>query len=243
MGSLGRLANRIIEPLGYRVTRQPKTPSEEQRRSCSDSLERLERAVHELTAVGSPVRLQVGCGPRILKGWLNIDLAFEPYGEYMRYYTETHYPPRLRGSASEFFSIDVTRQALPLADSSVDVIWHEDFIEHLDQKGQVLFLAESLRVLKKSGIHRINTPNLVASPPRHDFAQGYTGVRQAEWDKHGHMSILTPRELEELALWVGYSCVEFNGKNASTSDLIPLEYRPDPKDAPEDANVFADLKK
>ena len=33
------------------------------------------------------LKLHIGCGPRILKGWVNIDLAFEPYENYMQYYT------------------------------------------------------------------------------------------------------------------------------------------------------------
>lgn len=244
ISGLGRLANRIIEPFGYRVVRRPKTTTEDGHQSLGDSLSRLERAVQELTGIKAPVKLHLGCGPRILKGWLNIDLSFEPYAAYMQYYTNTHYPPSVRGSALEFFSIDVTRQALPLPDCSVDVIWHEDFIEHLGQKDQVLLLAEALRVLKTSGIHRINTPSLVAaSPERHDFLRGYAGVCQDEWAKPVHVNILTPRMLEELALWVGYARVEFNGRNASASDQIPLEYRPSPRDGPDTVNLFADMYK
>jgi len=62
-----------------------------------------------------------------------------------------------------FLQIDITKTCLPLADNSVDVIFHEDFLEHLSQRDQILFLAETLRVLKPSGIHHVNTPNLLSS--------------------------------------------------------------------------------
>ena len=32
----------------------------------------------------NPIRLHIGCGPRILKGWINIDLSLEPYKNMKR---------------------------------------------------------------------------------------------------------------------------------------------------------------
>jgi hypothetical protein len=75
-----------------------------------------------------PLRLHIGCGPRILKGWINIDLALEPYQNYMKYYTDKFYGPDVRGTKDEFIAMDVTKSPLPFADNSVDVIFDEDFI-------------------------------------------------------------------------------------------------------------------
>lgn len=191
-----------------------------------------------------PLKLHIGCGPRILKGWINIDLMYEPFERYLQYYTNTHYPPNVRGGRSSFYAFNIVSGPLPLPDNSVEVVFHEDFIEHLNQKEQILFLAEMRRVLKPGGIHRINTPNLIPSmKERSIFSLGHVGVYKPEWEKHVHKNVLTPKILEEIALLVGYKKVLFSTKNKSTAHDLPLEYRPDPTDRPEEGNIFADLVK
>lgn len=188
------------------------------------------------------LKLHIGCGARVLRGWVNIDLKFTPYQAYLRYFTEKYYPKAIRGDQSDFRAMDVTKQPLPFLENSVDVIFHEDFIEHLDQKGQILFLADALRVLKPGAVHRVNTPNLLSSMRDHsDFSLGFKGVYVREWSQSRHLNMLTPNSLEELALLIRYSKVIFTGRDRSTSLLVPLEYRPDPRDRPEDGNIFADL--
>jgi predicted SAM-dependent methyltransferase len=203
--------------------------------------------IKRLTALSSldkELKLHFGCGPRILKGWINIDLVYEPYHSYMQYYTDKYYPEEIRGDQNDFYAIDITKTGIPLPDESVDVIFHEDFIEHLNQRDTVIFLAETLRVLKKGGVHRVNTPNLLSSMRDHsNFKKGIQGVYAYEWDHIQHLNILTPDYLKELALMVGYQEIIFTGRDESTSKLIPLEYRPDPRDRPEDGNIFADLLK
>ncbi len=190
------------------------------------------------------LKIHFGCGPRILKGWINIDLSYEPFHKYMQYYTNKYYPEEIRGDRSDFYAIDITKTALPLPDSSVDVIFHEDFLEHLSQRDQIVFLAETLRVLKPGGVHRVNTPNLLSSmQDRSNFERGYSGVYIDEWNKHNHLNVLTPSMLREIALMVGYSNICFNGRDQSISKEIPLEYRPDPHDRLESGNIFADLIK
>lgn len=189
-------------------------------------------------------KLHFGCGPRIIKGWINIDLSFEPYENYLQFYGETYYPQEIRGTRSDLYTFDITKRGLPLPDTSVDIIFHEDFIEHLNQRDQVIFLAETLRVLKKGGIHRVNTPNLLSSMHDHsDFSKGFSGIYVDEWNKWEHKNVLTPDLLKELALMLGYSSVIFNGRDKSIGNAnLPLEYRPG-FDQPEDRNIFADLIK
>ncbi|MBA3047755.1 methyltransferase domain-containing protein [Patescibacteria group bacterium] len=190
------------------------------------------------------VKLHFGCGPRILKTWINIDLTYCHYKKYLKSYTNKYYPKNIRGSKDDFYEIDITKTSLPLPNNSVDVIFHEDFMEHLSQKGQVLFLSETLRVLKSGSIHRVNTPNLLTSMDNDsDFTKGFNGVFIHEWDKHRHINILTPKILEEMALTVGYSKVIFTTRDNSTSKYIPLEYRPDPISRSDNGNIFADLVK
>jgi len=190
------------------------------------------------------LKLHIGCGPRILKGWVNIDLVYEPFANYLQYYTDIYYGESVRGNVSDFVALDVTKQALPFEDNSVDVIFHEDFIEHLSQIGQVIFLAETYRVLKFGAVHRINTPNLVTSMKEHsNFKLGMYGVYTEEWNKNHHINVMTPYALQEMGRMIGYSEVILQQRNKSMSNLIPLEYRPDPHDRPEYGNIFADLIK
>jgi len=188
-----------------------------------------------------PLRLHVGCGPRVLAGWVNIDLAYEPFENYLQYYGDEFYPPGVRGGREDFFAIDITK-GIPLPDNSVDVVFNEDFIEHLNQRDAVAFLAEVLRVLVDGGVHRINTPDLIESMRKHsNFARGHGGVYFTEWDQHTHLNIMTPSYLEELARLVGYSRFELSSRDQSCADGMPPEYRPDPADRPESGNIFADL--
>lgn len=197
-----------------------------------------------ISPLGYPVKLHFGSGPRVLKGWINIDLKYVHFVNYLQYYTDVFYPPEVRGGPQDFIAFDVTKCSLPLTDNSVEIVFHEDFIEHLSQKDQVLFLAETCRVLKPGAIHRVNTPNLLVSMRENaDFSHGYDGVYVDEWEKHGHLNVLTPDVLKEMALMVGYSKVVFTGRDQSASKLLPREYRPDPHDRPENGNIFADLIK
>jgi predicted SAM-dependent methyltransferase len=233
------LIKRVVRILGFEITRvrEPVKASGGLAESSED-YERLARRARE----GQVRKLHIGCGPRVLKGWINIDLTYEPFEKYLQFYGEKYYPLEVRGDRSEFYAIDMIRTGLPLPDCSVDIVFHEDFLEHLSQKDQVVFLAESLRVLKPGGVHRVNTPDLLVSMCEHSyFHKGRYGVYTDEWDKYGHLNVLTPTILKEIALMVGYSRVLFNGRDRSTSSLVPLEYRPDPHDRTETGNIFADL--
>ena len=190
-----------------------------------------------------PLKLHLGCGPRVLKGWVNIDLQFEPYEQYLKYYTNKYYGPKIRGSKEEFFAINIVRQPIPLPDNSVDIIFHEDFIEHLNQKEQYLLLAECYRILKKGGVHRINTPDIIQSMKiNSNFNKGYDGVYSKEWTDHGHKNVLSWQVLEQMAKLVGYrKCVRL--KRDQSYAKIPKEYRPDPNDRAENGNLHVDLIK
>jgi len=227
------MINRILRIIGLEVNIKRKE-------KLSNDVLKLEKEFSK----NEKIKLHIGCGPRILKGWINIDLNYEPCENYLKYYTDKYYGPEVRGNDSDFYAMDVTKTGLPLPDNSVDVIFHEDFIEHLNQEQQIVFLAETRRVLKKNGIHRVNTPDLIISMRNYsDFSKGFEGVNNKEWQKHGHLNVLSPSLLKEMALMVGYSDVLFNQRDKSISSLIPLEYRPDPKSRSENGNIFADLIK
>jgi predicted SAM-dependent methyltransferase len=190
------------------------------------------------------IKLHFGSGPRVLKGWINIDLVYEPFEKYLKYYGDRYYPQEIRGNRSDLYAFDFTKYGLPIPNDTVDVIWHEDFLEHLNQRNQILFLAETHRVLKKGAVHRVNTPDILASMrDNSDFTKGFGGVYVDEWDRHHHLNVLSPALLREMALMAGFSSVVSNGRDQSiVHEHLPLEYRPGSKRS-EDGNIFMDLIK
>jgi len=215
----------------------------EKSRNLEQIIGKEQLAIRGMIATKKMLKLHVGCGPRVLKGWINVDLYYEPYAKYLKYYTNKFYAKKIRGDRSDFYAINLVSQPLPLKDSSVEIIFHEDFIEHLDQKEQFLFLSEGFRILTKGGIHRINTPEINSSMKINSaFSLGYSGVYQEEWDHHVHKNILSISTLTEMAKLIGYSKIVVQTRDHSGGS-IPREYRPNPKDRPENGNLYIDLIK
>ncbi len=83
-------------------------------------------------------KLNIGCGPNPLEGWLNCDIA-----------------PCMAGIRP----LDAT-QPFPWIDDSFDRIFSEHMIEHVPFAGGVAMLRECYRVLTPGGRIRISTPSL-----------------------------------------------------------------------------------
>lgn len=201
--------------------------------STEEELRGFARRVLSLVETGQPVKIQVGFGWTPVPGCINLDVQ-----------------PLLGADDTRFDGTDVfyfpyADMPWPLPENCVDYIFHEDFIEHISQKQQVCFLAETLRVMKQGGWHRINTPCLIASMRRHSrFEEGMQGVYTGEWDNWQHIALLTRHSLEEMARLVGYRDVVFNLKNQGVSPFkVANELRPGPDRDPLTGNIFADLLK
>lgn len=93
-----------------------------------------ESFIRKFSSVGE-IKLQLGCGERILPGWLNADIY--------------------RGD----IYIDITK-ILPLADSSVSRIYSHHLIEHVGLSQLVSLFKEMFRILKPGGRIRLVTPDL-----------------------------------------------------------------------------------
>ena len=98
-------------------------------RKIRDYLERCEVA-----------KLQIGCGPNLLPGWLNTDIKLNACKKGAVYM-----------NAGELF---------PLPDASIDFVYSEHLFEHLTYSQAVNMLRECHRVMKRNGVIRISTPNL-----------------------------------------------------------------------------------
>ena len=82
------------------------------------------------------LRLHVGCGPKLKKGWFNIDLS--PQAD---------------------IALDL-REPLPFLENSCSIIYSEHFLEHLDYPGHAnSFLKECYRVLEPGGLFSVGVPD------------------------------------------------------------------------------------
>lgn len=90
-----------------------------------------------LASTSSP-RLQLGCGTRLLDGWLNSDFS-----------------PRSTGA----IRIDATKP-LPFDDSTFAYVYSEHMIEHIDHLAGQRLLGELHRVMRPGGRIRLSTPDL-----------------------------------------------------------------------------------
>lgn len=84
-----------------------------------------------------PHRLNLGCGPRPLDGWLNIDFT---------------------SRARVDLALDLRRR-LPFPDSSVDAIFSEHALDYLDYPEAERLVRECVRVLRSGGVARFGLPD------------------------------------------------------------------------------------
>jgi predicted SAM-dependent methyltransferase len=83
-------------------------------------------------------KLHIGCGERMLEGWLNADY---------------------RPASKSILCLDA-RKPFPLESNTFDYIFSEHMIEHISYTNGLKMLAECFRVLKSSGKVRLSTPDL-----------------------------------------------------------------------------------
>lgn len=82
------------------------------------------------------LRLHIGCGPKIKKDWINIDLS--PQAD---------------------ITLDM-REPLPFLENSCPIIYSEHFLEHLDYPVHAnSFLRECYRVLEPGGVFSVGVPD------------------------------------------------------------------------------------
>lgn len=88
-----RIINKILSLVDYQIIKK-----DNYKTNIADAI-RLQNTYTDY----KELKLHFGCGARVLKDWINIDLSFEPYENYLKYYTETHYPVSIRGNEADFF--------------------------------------------------------------------------------------------------------------------------------------------
>lgn len=118
------------------------------------------------------VKVNLGCGLRVAKGWLNIDGSFNALIA-SKYYFINQFFYRISGSKkyyscedycnvlkeNVFLFHDLSR-SLPLLENSVDFFYSSHFFEHLFKDDAERLLSYCYRALKPGGIIRISVPDL-----------------------------------------------------------------------------------
>lgn len=138
--------------------------------------------MERLIASGQEVKLHVGCGPVRFDGFIHVDL-------------NPHRPDVFKLDASEPW---------PVPNSVVDYIFHEDFLEHLNQRQQFRFLAETYRMMRPGAIQYVSLPNIEwVMMERSEFHKGAIGVYD-EWRLWKHELLHSYSSLEEMANLVGF---------------------------------------
>lgn len=138
------------------------------------------------------VKINLGCGTNKIKGWINHDQE-----------------------------VDIT-QRLPYRDGSVDFIFAEHVLEHVDYYKAVNFLRECHRILKPGGMIRLSVPsieNLSKVDPQSDVGKRYVdfvhsrgwapskdlrGAMHALLYQHGHQAPWTQSLLMATLFFVGF---------------------------------------
>jgi predicted SAM-dependent methyltransferase len=132
-------------------------PARQLRRRIKHPFKPSDRAIlARYLAQSKAPKLNIGCGGRVLAGWLNTD-----------------YDSKL----AMVMHLDI-RQTFPFKEETFDYIFSEHIIEHMSYPDGVKMLTECFRVLKTSGKIRISTPDLaflidLTKPEKSDLQRAY----------------------------------------------------------------------
>lgn len=95
----------------------------------------------------------LGCGPVIADDFLNIDADVRPF-------TKKHGKPVLIAGASNAYVMGYDlRNGIPAADSSLRIVYHSHFLEHLTNKEGMTFLYDCYRCLSSGSVMRFAVPD------------------------------------------------------------------------------------
>jgi predicted SAM-dependent methyltransferase len=155
------------------------------------------------------LKLNVGCGDNLKTGWINIDL-----------------------SENADLQLDM-REQIPLPNGSVQIIYSENFFEHLNYPEDAKrFLSESFRVLEPDGIFSVGVPDaggaLLSYANLRDRRRAEPNPWAAEWCKTPmeHINFLFRQGFEHRFAY-DFETMEHALKEAGFGEIRQREFDPD----------------
>lgn len=190
------------------------------------------------------VKINLGCGLAVAKGWLNIDgslnamiaswpkivhrLMYRLSGAN-RYYTSEQYCSLLE--EHDFIHADLSH-GIPFADGSVDFVYSSHFLEHLYRTDAIRLLKESFRVLKPGGIMRVAVPDLAyaillyGKGEKEKMLNNYFFVEDKESSFARHKYMYDFELLRDMLKEVGFTyIVQCSYQQGKTPDIDILDNR------------------
>lgn len=138
-------------------------------------------------------KINYGCGPKLIKGWLNVDIDVKNKKEYLT------------------ASVDLTDKQ-PFLDNQFQYGFSEDFIEHLSQSDQILFFQEVFRTFKKGGIIRLSFPGLEGILKEHYRPNYYDDIltaKQNAFTQWKHVNYLSKDDIKLICKQIGFTNIKF----------------------------------
>jgi predicted SAM-dependent methyltransferase len=199
-----------------------------------------------ITCSGFPVKINLGCGLAVCRGWINIDgslntliaswpscfhrLSYRLSGA-SRYYSRAEYTALL--GTHHFVHHDLSH-GIPFPDGSVDFVYSSHFLEHLHKDEAATLLSEAYRVLRKGGTIRVCVPDLAFAVKlygqggREKMLDDYFFVEQKDsrFARHRYMYDLDLLSAKLGAAGFG-KVVQCSYGEGSTPDLAVLDNRPE----------------
>lgn len=137
--------------------------------------------------------------------------------------------------------VDLTRP-LPFPDQSVDGIFCEEVIEHLDRSAGSRLLAECRRILRLGGTLRLTTPNLIYFTRRIIADPADAAEINTIFYGHGHRHLYTPESLALVCQTVGFHNLRPSYYQDPQSNLGWLDSHADRFDHPPEESQYLDAR-
>lgn len=192
------------------------------------------------------VKVNLGCGLAVAKGWINVDASLNalvaswPRAAHKllyrlsgsnRYYSLEQYCDLLENHV--FIHHDLSH-SLPLKDQTADFIYSSHFLEHLFKQDALRLLSECQRVLKPGGIVRVCVPDLAyavslyAAGKKEKMLENYFFVEDKSSFLARHKYMYDFELLEFLLEKAGFSqVVRCSYRQGKTPDIDKLDNRPE----------------
>ncbi len=192
------------------------------------------------------IKINLGCGLAVTKGWINIDaslnalLANWPRAAYKllyrfsganQYYSLEQYCVLLGNH--EFIHHDLSH-SIPLKDQTVDFIYSSHFLEHLFKNDAERLLIDCYRVLKSDGVIRVSIPDLdyaislYAQGEKDKMLANYFFVEDRGSFLSSHKYMYDFDSLKSLLEKIGFTQIERCAyQEGKTPDIDVLDNRPE----------------